>query len=99
MGTAKGTGTSPKLVECRGESCGDEFFWVTCIRRDGKEGRVPLETTAAKVDDPRDPKQLKGKFVYIDNEVVRAAVPGDDGPFFESHFNNCPDADQFRGGR
>lgn len=90
---------SPKLVKCRGESCVMEFFWVDCVRRDGKTGRVPLDTDGVPVADPLDPKQLRGKFVYIDNAKVRAAVPGDDGPFFESHFNTCVDADQFRGGK
>ena len=89
----------PKLVSCRGKDCEAEFFWVDCIRRDGETGRVPLNTEAVTVEDPLDRDQLRGKFVYIDSAKVRAAVPGDRGPFFESHFHTCPNAADFRGGR
>jgi hypothetical protein len=45
---------------------------------------------------PLDVEELRGKFVFIEEEKVRAAVAGDVGPFFESHYSSCPDADKFR---
>lgn len=62
-------------------------------------GRVPLDTEHVTVNDPLDRDQLRGKFVYIETAQVRAAVPGDRGPFFESHFHTCPNAADFKGGR
>ncbi len=88
-----------KLVSCRGKDCEAEFFWVDCIRRDGETGRVPLNTDAVTIQDPLDRNQLRGKFVYLDTAKVRAAVPGDEGPFFESHFHTCPNAVDFRSSR
>jgi len=75
------------------------MFWTECVRRDGRISRVPLDAGAVEVNDCLVPAQLKGKFVFIGDERIRAAVPGDNGPFFESHFNTCPDADDFRGGK
>lgn len=78
-----------------------DFFWVECVRRDGKISRMPLDLQS--VDVPLDesgvaldPEELKGKFVYVDSERVRAAVCGDEGPFYTGHHATCPDADQFR---
>jgi len=84
-------------VRCRGESCDMEFFWVECIRRDGKVSRMPLDLDSTKVTNLLDPAELKGKFVYINNEQVRAAVCGDEGPFYTGHHATCPDAANFRG--
>jgi hypothetical protein len=74
-------------------------MWVGCIRRDGKLGRVPLNLDGTVPADPLDPAQLRGLFVYLDAETVRAAVPGDPGPFYSSHFSTCSNADMFRAGR
>lgn len=89
-------------VRCRGATCGMDFFWVECIRRDGKISRMPMDLQSVDVETfldglAIDPAELKGKFVYVDSERVRAAVPGDVPPFYEGHHVTCPDANDFRG--
>lgn len=86
-----------RLVDCRGKSCDASFFWVECLRRDGRISRVPIDREPVEVADNTDPLHLKGRFIYLTVDRVRAAVPGDTGEFFESHFHTCPDADDFRG--
>lgn len=89
-------------TRCRGETCGMDFFWVECIRRDGKISRMPLDLQSSDVPLDQsgvamDPAALKGQFVYVDSERVRASVCGDCGPFYTGHHATCPDADDFRG--
>jgi len=86
-----------KATKCRGTHCDESFFWVECVRRNGSTGRVPLDMDPLELSNPREPEQLRGKFVFIEDEVVRAAVAGDIGPFFVSHYSTCVDAEQFRG--
>ena len=47
-------------TRCRGATCGMDFFWVECIRRDGKISKMPLDLQSVDVHDPLDPAQLKG---------------------------------------
>lgn len=96
---------------CRGESCGMQIRWVECVRRDGKLSRMPLDVDQFEVEltvvgedgdsIALDPKELKGKFVFLDalgqGSFVRAAVCGDAGPFHTGHHSTCPDAASFRG--
>ncbi len=95
----------PTLATCQGLDCGDSFVWVVCIKRNGKEGRVPLNKGRISLKNRLDPAELKGKFVFIvdldgdGDRLIRGAVAGDLGPFYESHFSTCPNADEFRGGK
>jgi hypothetical protein len=49
---------------------------------------------------PLDPDPVegdaKGLFMFIEDDVVRSIQPGDEGPFFQSHFSSCPNAEDFR---
>jgi hypothetical protein len=69
------------------------------VRRNGSIGRVPLDMDEIAIENPLEAEQLRGKFVFIGDDRVRAAVAGDLGPFFESHYTSCPDADKFRSRR
>ncbi len=95
---SQGTTGSPKVVKCRGEDCDQEFVFVEVERRDGTINRMPLNLEHVEVEDPTDTKQLRGCFLYIDDQVVRHALPGDRGPFFNGHHATCPNASDFRGG-
>ena len=87
------------VTPCRGPHCSASFAWVACLRRDGKLGRAPLNPEPVEPADPLNPVELRGLFQPIADDRVRAAVPGDTGPFFQSHFATCPDAATFRKGR
>ncbi len=89
----------PPTTKCRGQSCDAEISWVECVRRDGRLNRIPLDPDPVKVLEELNPQELKGKFVFIEDDRIRGAVCGDHAPFFESHFNTCPDADDFRGSK
>ncbi len=79
-----------------------DIFFVECFRRDGKISKMPLDLQSVDVEKryeglANDPAELRGKFVYVDSERVRSAVPGDEGPFYQGHHVTCPDANDFRG--
>ena len=93
----RGTG-SPRIQTCRGEDCDAEFVFVEVERADGKISKMPLNLDSVTVEDPTDAKQLRGCFLYIDDQRVRHAQPGDVGPFFNGHHATCPNASDFRGG-
>lgn len=89
---------SPRIQQCRGADCDAEFMFVQVERRDGIISTMPLNLDSVHVEDPTDTKQLRGCFMYIEDQRVRHAKPGDVGPFFNSHHATCPNADDFRGG-
>lgn len=96
MGTSQQRTDQPIRTACKGPDCDAHFMWVECIKRDGTTGRVPLNEGPIEIENPLDREQIRGTFVFIENTVVRAAVAGDKGPFFQSHFHTCPNADEFR---
>ena len=81
----------PEQVPCKGPDCDGEMLWVTVLRGDGGRRHMPLNPDPVSGDAP-------GLFVFIEDDEVRAFRPGDEGPFFTSHFSTCPNADDFRGG-
>ena len=87
---------SPRIQKCKGAECDAEFMFVEVERRDGFISQMPINLDSVHVEDPTDTKQLRGCFMYIDDQRVRHAKLGDVGPFFNGHFATCPNADDFR---
>lgn len=77
----------PATSTCRHPDCAAPVLWVRTLR-----GRLmPLDMAPVPF--------APGVMTFVENDVVRAAVATDAGPFFTSHFDTCEYAEEFRSSR